>query len=41
MLLAFKPEGLEPGRYLFKVRVSDRASRRTAEASTAFEVRSP
>jgi hypothetical protein len=40
-LLSFKPAELEPGRYLFKVRVSDRVSRRTAEASTAFEVRSP
>jgi len=41
LLLAFTPEGLEPGRYLFKVRVSDRISRRTAEASTPFEVQSP
>jgi VWFA-related protein len=40
-LLSFKPAELEPGRYLFKVRVSDRVSQRTAEASTAFEVRSP
>lgn len=39
LLLSFKPQGLEPGRYLFKARVSDRVSRRTAEASTAFEVR--
>ena len=41
LLLAFKPEGIEPGRYTLKVRVSDRVSRRSAEASTPFEVRSP
>jgi VWFA-related protein len=39
--LAFKPEGLEPGLYVLKVRASDRVSRRSAEASTAFEVRTP
>jgi hypothetical protein len=41
LLLAFKPEGIEPGRYTLRVRVSDRVSRRSAEASTPFEVRSP
>lgn len=39
LLLSFKPDGLEPGPYLFKVRASDRVSRKTAEAATAFEVR--
>jgi hypothetical protein len=41
LLLSFKPEGLEPGPYVFKVRASDRVSRKTAEAATAFEVRAP
>ena len=40
VLLSFKPEGLEPGRYALRVRVTDRA-RKTAEASDAFEVRKP
>jgi len=39
LLLSFKPEGLQPGRYLLRVRASDRVSRQTAEASTAFEIR--
>lgn len=38
LLLSFKPEGLEPGRYALKVKVSDRAQK-TAEASGTFEVR--
>jgi VWFA-related protein len=38
-LVSFKPDGLEPGPYLLKVRASDRMSRRTAEASSPFEVR--
>lgn len=38
-LVSFKPDGLEPGPYLLKVRASDRVSRRTAEASSPFEVR--
>ena len=38
LVLAFKPDGLEPGRYALRVRVSDRAQK-TAEASGAFEVR--
>jgi hypothetical protein len=37
-VLAFKPDGLEPGRYALRVRVSDRAQK-TAEASGEFEVR--
>ncbi len=40
LLLSFKPEGLEPGRYSLRVRVSDRAQK-TAEASGGFEVRAP
>jgi VWFA-related protein len=40
LLLSFKPEGLEPGRYALRVRVSDRAQK-TAEASDEFEVRAP
>jgi VWFA-related protein len=40
LLLSFKPEGLEPGRYALRVRVSDRAQK-TAEASGGFEVRAP
>ena len=39
LTLAFAPEKLEPGRYSLKVRVSDRATRQSAEASTGFEVR--
>jgi VWFA-related protein len=41
LLLSFKPDGLEPGTYVFKVRASDRVSRKTAEAATAFVVRAP
>jgi hypothetical protein len=37
--LAINPQGLEAGRYELKVRVSDRVSRKTAEASSGFEVR--
>ena len=37
--LSLKSEGLEPGRYVLRVRISDRVSRRTAESSTPFEVR--
>lgn len=40
LLLSFKPEGLDPGRYALRVRVSDRGQK-TAEASGAFEVRAP
>jgi VWFA-related protein len=40
LLLSFKPEGLEPGRYALLVRVTDR-TQKTAEASNAFEVRAP
>ncbi|HSP94313.1 MAG TPA: VWA domain-containing protein [Thermoanaerobaculia bacterium] len=40
LLLSFKPEGLEPGRYSLRVRISDRAQK-TAEASGGFEVRNP
>jgi hypothetical protein len=40
LLLSFKPEGLEPGRYALRVKVSDRAQK-TAEASGEFEVRAP
>jgi VWFA-related protein len=39
VMLAFSPERLEPGRYALKVRVSDRATRQSGEASTDFEVR--
>ncbi len=37
---SFKPEGLEPGHYALRVKVSDRAQK-TAEASGAFEVKAP
>jgi hypothetical protein len=37
--LSLKSEGLVPGSYTLRVRVSDRVSRRTAESSTPFEVR--
>ncbi len=40
LLLSFKPEGLEPGRYALRVKVSDR-TQKTAEASGEFEVRAP
>jgi VWFA-related protein len=39
VVLSFKPDGLPSGRYVLKVRVSDRVSRRSSEASTDFEVR--
>jgi VWFA-related protein len=39
MLLSFKPEGLAAGHYVLKVRISDRVSRKSSEASTDFEVR--
>jgi VWFA-related protein len=39
LLLSFKPENLPAGRYVLKVRVSDRVSRKSSEASTDFEVR--
>ncbi|HMF09143.1 MAG TPA: hypothetical protein VKJ00_08420, partial [Thermoanaerobaculia bacterium] len=39
--LALNPQGLEAGHYELKVRVSDRVSRKTAEASSGFEVRTP
>jgi VWFA-related protein len=38
LLLSFKPDGLEPGRYALRVRVTDRAQK-TAEASGQFEVK--
>jgi len=37
--LALKSEGLEPGLYTLRVRVSDRVSRRSGESSIPFEVR--
>ena len=37
--LSLKSEGLVPGNYTLRVRISDRVSRRTAESSTPFEVR--
>jgi hypothetical protein len=40
VVLSFKPDGLPSGRYVLRVRVSDRVSRRSSEASTDFEVRS-
>ncbi|HEX7251395.1 MAG TPA: hypothetical protein VF376_00850, partial [Thermoanaerobaculia bacterium] len=40
LVLSFKPDGLPVGRYVLKVRVSDRVSRKSSEASTDFEVRS-
>ena len=39
LTLAFAPERLEPGPYSLRVRISDRASQQSAEASTGFEVR--
>lgn len=41
LLLSLKPEGLEPGHYVLRVRASDRVTRRTASATSSFEVRSP
>jgi len=40
LVLSFKPDSLPTGRYVLKVRVSDRVSRKSSEASTDFEVRS-
>ncbi len=37
--LSLKSEGLVPGNYTLRVRISDRVSRRTAESSTPFQVR--
>ncbi len=39
MMLAMKTGGLAPGRYVLKVRVSDRVSRKSAEAASDFEVK--
>ena len=39
LLLAFRPDGLPPGRYRMKVGVSERASQASAEAVAGFEVR--
>jgi hypothetical protein len=39
LLLAFKPEGLVPGRYELKVAVSDPASKATGESGSAFEIK--
>jgi hypothetical protein len=39
LVLDFKPAGLSPGRYALKVAVSDPASKKTAEASSPFEVK--
>ncbi len=39
VVLGFKPEGLAPGRYALKVALTDPASKKSAEASSAFEVR--
>jgi hypothetical protein len=39
LMLSFKSDGLAPGAYVFKVRASDRVSRKSAESATAFEVR--
>jgi len=38
LLLAFRPEGLPPGRYRIKAGVSERASQASAEAVAGFEV---
>jgi VWFA-related protein len=40
LVLSFKPDDLPAGRYVLRVRVSDRVSRKSSEASTDFEVRS-
>ena len=40
LVLSFRPDSLPAGRYVLKVRVSDRVSRKSSEASTDFEVRS-
>jgi VWFA-related protein len=39
LVLSFRPDSLPAGRYVLKVRVSDRVSRKSSEASTDFEVR--
>jgi hypothetical protein len=39
LTLAFKPASLPAGRYALKVRVLDRATRKSSEASSEFEVR--
>jgi hypothetical protein len=39
VVLGFKPEKLEPGRYALKVAVTDPASNKSAEAMSAFEIR--
>jgi hypothetical protein len=39
LLLDFDPAGLSPGRYALKVAVTDPASKKTAEASSPFEVK--
>lgn len=41
LLVSFQPNGLESGRYILKVRVSDHLATQSAEAATAFEVRAP
>jgi VWFA-related protein len=38
LLLAFRPDGLPPGRYRMKIGVSERASHASAEAVAGFEV---
>jgi len=38
VVLDFKPQGLAPGRYALKVALTDPASRKSAQASTAFLV---
>ena len=38
LVLDFKPLGLPPGRYALKVDVTDPASKKTAQASSRFEV---
>ncbi len=39
VVLDFKPQGLAPGRYALKVAVTDPTSKKSAEASSAFEVK--
>ncbi|HEY7112379.1 MAG TPA: VWA domain-containing protein [Thermoanaerobaculia bacterium] len=39
VVLDFKPQGLTPGRYALKVAVTDPTSKKTAEASSPFEVK--
>jgi hypothetical protein len=38
LLLAFRPDGLPPGKYRMKVGVSERGSQASAEAVAGFEV---